>query len=154
MHAFHTVKSFFSLPVPEIESLRTNGKFSLIVKVHQELIYSLFITSMWKNETSKQYWQVTSGMWNNAIFVRLNPWNIYSRRIICKHNYSLKWNILCMLTYIVFALLVEAAQQIWGEKWTTLFSVKLSLNHILIVSMHAPWNGFSSVIMKLVCFPA
>ena len=47
-----------------------------------------------------------------------------------------------------FDLLLEATQQLWGEKLTILFSMKISLIHLLIVSMETPLNGFLRVIMN------
>ena len=52
-----------------------------------------------------------------------------------------------MLTSMFFTLLVEAAQQPWGEK-SILFSIIKSLTHLLTVSINAPLNGFLSVIMS------
>ena len=51
-----------------------------------------------------------------------------------------------MLTSTFLTLLVQASWQLWGEKSTILFSVKISLTHLTIVSISAPLNGFLSVI--------
>ena len=56
-------------------------------------------------------------------------------------------SISSMLTSMFFALLVEGARQLWGEK-SIIFSIKISLTHLLIVSIDAPLNDFLSVIMS------
>ena len=53
-----------------------------------------------------------------------------------------------ILTSMFFALLVEAAWQLLGEKSAILFSIKISLTHLLIVSIDAPLSGFLRVIMS------
>ena len=60
-------------------------------------------------------------------------------------------SISSMLTSMFFALLVEAAQQIW-EKKNQLFSIKIFLTQLLIVSIDTPLNGFLSVIMRCSLF--
>ena len=55
-------------------------------------------------------------------------------------------SILLMLSSMFFALLVEAARVLWGEK-LILFSAKISLIHLLVVSIDAPLSGFLRVIM-------
>ena len=57
-------------------------------------------------------------------------------------------SISSMLASMFFALLVEGARQLGGEKSIILFSIKISLTHLLIVSIDAPLNGFLSVIMS------
>ena len=53
-----------------------------------------------------------------------------------------------ILTSMHFALLLEAVQQLRGEKQTILFTMKICLIHLLIVSMESPLNGFLRVIMN------
>ena len=61
-------------------------------------------------------------------------------------------SISSMVTSMFFALVVEAAWQLWGEKSTILFSIKISLTHLLIVSIAAPLNGFLRVMMSWFIF--
>ena len=53
-----------------------------------------------------------------------------------------------MLTSIRFAILLEAAPQLRGEKLTVLFTAKIFLIDFVVVLMEAPLNGFLRVIMS------
>ena len=57
-------------------------------------------------------------------------------------------SISSVLTSMFFALLVEAARQLQGEKSIILFSIKISFTYLIIVSIDDPLNGFLSVIMS------
>ena len=54
----------------------------------------------------------------------------------------------CRPCFQIVKCVLEAARQLRGEKLTKLFTVKVSLIHLLIVFMEAPLNGFLGVIMS------
>ena len=66
----------------------------------------------------------------------------------CLSISSMFFTFYLIKTSMFFALLVEAARQLWGEKSIILFSIKISLTNLFIVSIDAPLNGFLSVIMS------
>ena len=102
---------------------------------------------------------ISNTIWKSYIIINsTNSIEVYIiRRIFCNYFFIICKKvfpvfqqplliILSILTSMHFALLLEAARQLWGEKLTILFTMKIYLIHLLNVSMEAPLNGFLRVI--------
>ena len=98
----------------------------------------------------------------NIILNLTSPINVYVIRIICSYDFIIIyikvfffWDFFNNLVLVYFqfgppcsALLIDSAWWLWGENSTILFSVKISLTHLLIIPVDVPLNGFLSIIMS------
>ena len=110
------------------------------------LFNSNYLVTLYKNHTLLLALQILlKSLSSNAYSVITLSWNLKKFFQFFQQPLLI---ISSILTSTCFALLLEATQQLWGEKLTILLTMNISLIHLLIVSMEAPLNGFLWVIMS------